>query len=176
MPVKIKDLNSNREDFGIRGKKKTVQITYSPQKSFNPISDTNHSLTLDEIAAAIKTMGKESECRIFSAMPKPVVAPEASLSKAPTMSSIDDHLAGSKDEEDAKKKSFTISKEEIEIVKEMTRGQNENPQSLKFRRHLITASKAHDVKTRHAPLTICQLPIIRPVNGTSKSQKALDLF
>ena len=50
VPVKIKNLNFNREDFGQRGKKKRSLVS-TPKKVFNPVRDSNKKLlTLSCIA------------------------------------------------------------------------------------------------------------------------------
>ena len=70
-PVKMKNLNFNREDFGQRGKKKRSLVS-TPKKVFNPVKDTNIKLlTLSGIAKALEEVAPQSI--IFTAVPKPKV-------------------------------------------------------------------------------------------------------
>ena len=70
-PVKIKNLNFNREDFGQRGKKKRSLVS-TPKKVFNPIRNTDRKLlTLTSIAKAIEEVAPQSI--LFTAVPKPKI-------------------------------------------------------------------------------------------------------
>ena len=58
-PVKIKNLNFDREDFGQRGKKKRSLVS-APKKVFNPLRDSNKKLlTLSSIATAIEEVAPQ---------------------------------------------------------------------------------------------------------------------
>ena len=66
-----------------------------------------------------------------------------------------------------------VSSKEIADIEKKTLGQSENPDWFSYRRHVITASKGHDVKTRLATLKrlsgekIDLEPLFAKIAGTS---------
>ena len=77
--VKIKDLKLSKGDFGRRGKD-TAEFNCSPKKKFNPITGADYTVTFEEVVAAMRTVFKEDESMIFTAVPKQTVL-QASKSK-----------------------------------------------------------------------------------------------
>ena len=68
-PVKVKDLDLNRDGFGKRGMTMKTILISSQKKKFDPISGSDYSLSLDETANALRNVCKESDSIIFCAMP-----------------------------------------------------------------------------------------------------------
>ena len=157
-PCKIVDMNLNRDDFGKRGKS-SRKVLSTPKKEFKPVSSTEKVLNFNHI---VKSLGNLVNTTILStAVPMPefdferevISTREKSATKLtgpdqlPT--SIDDLLIASNS-----KKSFfenidvnfsLISTTTIEIL---TRGQSDNPLWYDYRKGVISASKAHEVKTK----------------------------
>ena len=85
---------------------------------------------------------------IFSALPKPpMIAP---LQEETSVKTHDQRVIGSKEVEEYLQAISQISLKEILDIEQFTKGQSENPSWFSYRRHVITASKGHDVKTRMA--------------------------
>ena len=146
-PMKIKDMELCRNDFGKRGKTKCT-LNPSPKKKFNPIEKSNRALSLEETAHAVSTVCKESDCIIFSALPKPaMVAPSKEKISVKTHDQL---VIESREAEGYLQAISQISLKEILDIEQLTKGQSENPSWFSYRRHVITASKGHDVKTRMA--------------------------
>ena len=170
-PVKIKDLDLNRDGFGKRGMTVKTKLNSSPKKKFDPISESDYSLSLDETANALRNVCKESDSIIFCAMPK---APtQVSEDESIDVESLNDLIILSNSVDEFMERLKAMSKETIIEVEEMTRGQSENPQWFAFRKHVITASKAHAVMTRCNSLKKKSLslnaaePIFQKVSGTA---------
>ena len=86
-PMKIKDMKFTRSELGKRGKKGKRGRYASRTKSFT--ANTNgHKLTLDDIAAALRTVCAEDESMIFTAFPKKKGSNEVVTSRLPN--SVDD--------------------------------------------------------------------------------------
>ena len=69
-PKKIKDLDFSREDFGQRGKKKT--LVASPKKSFDPLKNCDlKSLSIKDFSEAMNKVSPQSI--LHTAIPKPKV-------------------------------------------------------------------------------------------------------
>ena len=66
--------------------------------------------------------------------------------------SLDDSLLISADAEEFLETIHQYSKEDLSIIESETRGQSENANWFLYRKHVITASKAHSVKTKMASL------------------------
>ena len=145
-PVKIKDLYLNRDGFGKRGMAKKTILNSSPKKKFDPISESKHSLSLDENANALRNFCKESDSIIFCAMPK--TPAQVSEAESIDVESLNDLIMFSNSVDEFKERLNAINKETIIEIEQMTRGQSENPQWFAFCKHVITASKAHAVMTR----------------------------
>ena len=148
-PMKIKDMKLSRNDFGKRGKG-TGNLNPSPKKRYNPLSESGFKLCLDDIAAALRPICDETDCILFSAFEK---------SACPVVTSIQDSVKSHseillevKDTSEYLQRIYSISKKDIAAVEKKTLGQSANPAWFSYRRHVITASKGHEVKTRLATL------------------------
>ena len=151
-PIKIKDMKLSRNDFGKRGKAKR-DLNPSPKKKYDPLSECNFKLCLDDIATAIRPICDETDCILFSAFPKfacPTVASKQNIVKS--CKSHSEILLEVKDANEYLHRIQKISSKEIADIERKTLGQSENPDWFSYRRHVITASKGHDVKTQLAKL------------------------
>ena len=99
------------------------------------------------MAASLRKVCKESDSILFSALPKEVEIP-----KEPTeaINSLDDFLLTSASKNDFIQNTNLFKQDVCKSIEVLTRGQADNPDWFQFRKHGITASKAHDVKTRLA--------------------------
>ena len=150
-PVKIKDLKLKREGFGKRGKKQ-AGLNTAKKRNFNPIAKSTYKLTFEDVAAALKTVCKESDSILFTALPK-VDSQVPQGAEAVSVHSLKTLFNASESGEDFLGRSNSYYDEDkIKCIEKLTRGQNENTNWNLFRKHVITASKAHDVKARHATL------------------------
>ncbi len=144
--IKIKDLKLARSDFGRRGKKRT-EINSSPKKAYKANSNNNHSLSLGDIVSALNSECSETPSIINSA----VTNDQVSLPKKEQqflVNSFDDHLLAASDAEEFKRFISDIKAEEICSIEQATRGQSDNPDWFSYRKHVVTASKAHEIKTK----------------------------
>ena len=148
-PMKVKDMKFGRSDFGKRGKKAKPDLNASPRKSFNP-NTNGHKLTLVDVAAALRTVCSEDENIIFTAFPKERGTKEVARPRLPN--SVDDSLLISNDGQMFLETVYQYKKEDLSIIESETRGQSENSNWFAYRKHVITASKAHSVKTKMASL------------------------
>ena len=151
-PVKIKNINFSREDFGQRGKKKRSLVS-TPKKRFNPLINNNCKfLTLTDIAKALEDVAPQSI--IFTDVPKPKVdfvreVLTKNTTKPANVPSIDDVIQMSQSN-----KSFTenmsnnMTVDNIEIIESSTHSQSSNEMWYQYRKGVITASKSHDVLTK----------------------------
>lgn len=154
-PVKIKDINLNREDFGKRGKA-SRRLLSTPKKTYNPLEHCNiKSLTLTDISTALEKVIPNSV--LYTAVPKPKIdflreiVSEANIVE--NISSIDDIILMSNSKEEFFKNLATISSKEIKEIEKSTHGQNTNTAWYSFRKGVITASKGHEVKTKMAKVS-----------------------
>lgn len=144
--VKIKDLKLSRSDFGRRGKKK-AELNCSPKKRFDPTVNITKPLKLEEVADALRLVFKESESIIFTAIPKASANNSTPITEEKQICTLDDFLLASSTPDE-----FCLNMEyfpqHIALIEKETRGQSNNLLWFAVRQHMITASKAHDVKTR----------------------------
>eukprot|EP00112_Aurelia_sp_Birch-Aquarium-sp1_P004894 Seg1553.4 transcript_id=Seg1553.4/GoldUCD/mRNA.D3Y31 product="hypothetical protein" protein_id=Seg1553.4/GoldUCD/D3Y31 len=145
-PVKIKDLKLSRGDFGRRGKKQ-AELNCSPKKHFDPTKGIDAKLNLDEVVAALSLVCDKSESMIFAAVPKEQTEETAVEELDQEIHSLDSFYKISESPEE-----FLLHMEyfpsHVAEIEAKTRGQSENPLWFSVRKHMITASKAHDVKAR----------------------------
>ena len=151
-PTKIKDLKLERSDFGMKGKQKAA-LNPSPKiqsQAFNPISQNDYKLTLNDIATALKSACEDDDCILFPALPKAQSQPgnDAPEDDNTSLRPLDDQLANFTTSDDILKYFGDLTKDDIIAVESTTRGQSENPLWFSFWKHIIASSKAHDIKTR----------------------------
>ncbi|XP_065069462.1 uncharacterized protein LOC135694584 [Rhopilema esculentum] len=151
-PVKVKDLKLKRDSINKRGKK-LVELNSARKRNFNPIAKSNYKLNLNDVAAALKSVCNESDSILFTATPTENSCATSMEPYAFQVDSLETIIADSTCQENfLAKVSEYFTVENVKAVEELTRGQNQNPSWNIFRRHVITASKAHDVKTRFSTL------------------------
>ena len=145
-PTKIKDLKLSRGTFGRRGSKQK-ELNSSPKKHYNPAKHAESKLTLDEVIAALSMVCNESDSMIFAAVPKNQTRENVVEEGSQGISTLEYFFKTSEKPEE-----FLLHMEyfprNISLVEERTRGQSENPLWLTIRKQVITASKAHAIKTR----------------------------
>ena len=144
-PVKIKDLKLGRADFGTRGKKK-AEPNCSPKKKFNPLGCSKASLTLHEVATALESVCDEKDSILFTAIEKEMKPTSAETSKDGIFTVNDFLLMSDSSAELLMHMEYFPS--HVSKIETETRGQSENPLWFSMRQHVITASKAHSVKTK----------------------------
>ncbi len=143
-PLKVKEMKLGQGKFGRNGKK-SKELMSSPKKRYDPAAQITDSLTLSEIIDAIKPIANENESIIFSAEYKRLCSKSKNAKEAvPTIESI----KTASTDADTFHANLNCIVKEIDAIEKATRGQNENPLWFSVRRHAITASKAHEIKTR----------------------------
>lgn len=163
-PMKISDLKLGRDNFG-KKRKTTAQLNSSKKRKFNPIAKSNYKLSITDIADAVKSVCKDSEsCLLLTILPKMNTDLSTSTLSTPVKSMSSILLTSNSEKEFLDKSLKYFTAEHICAVEKKTRGQSENPDWMLFRKHVITASIAHDVMTRCSTLK----------RGTEKS-KEVDL-
>ena len=145
-PAKIKDLKLTRGDFGQRGKKK-AELNCSPKKRYDPTINIDNSLSLQDISSAMKQVCDDS--MVFTTEVK--LATKAVTEDSEKICTLDNFLqmSATADEFYLHMEYFPSRVKDIEIK---TRGQSNNPLWMAVRKHMISASKAHAVKTRMASI------------------------
>ena len=151
VPTKLKNINFSRDDFAKKGKKKRPLVS-TPKKKFNPIMHCTKILTLAEIAEALKDVAGNSI--IHKAVPKPkidfvreIIGP--CVDKSENILSIDDILLLSENITVFQTNlTHKMTEANIEKIEVLTRGQSTNEHWYNFRKGVITASKAHEIKTK----------------------------
>jgi hypothetical protein len=147
-PTKVCDMNFNRDDFGMRGKKKR-SLVGTPKRNFDPIANSSQKLlNLSDIAKALETVAPLSI--IFQAVPKPeidFVREVIAVKKFTTeLVSVDDVILMSDSIKSFEENLITnMSANSIKDIEEVSRGQSANELWFAFRKGVITASRAHDV-------------------------------
>ena len=151
-PVKVKNLNFSREDFGQRGKKKRSLVS-TPKKKFNPLIDNNKKLlTLTDIGKALEEVAPQSI--VFTALPQPKIdfvreVLTNNTAKPDDIASIDDIILMSEDFKSFRENlSKNMTLKNIKLIENNTHGQSANETWYQFRNGVITASKSHDVFTK----------------------------
>jgi hypothetical protein len=165
-PMKVKDMNFDRHDFGIIGKKKNSTLS-TPKKHYNPLINVNRKLlSLTDIASALEKVAPNSIIHMAAPKPKIDFLREIISEKKieNTVASIDDILLSTKtiaEFEIALKTNMSI--ENIEIIEKMTQGQSTNESWFDYRKGVVTASKAHGVVAKvgkakkGGPIDVCSL-------------------
>ena len=120
-PMKIKDMKLCRNDFGARGKTKGA-LHSSPKKDFIPIEKSSYSLSREEIAHAVSSVCKESECIIFSALPEHIAIAE--LQEIPVKTHTE-WTSESKDAQEYLNALAQISRKDTLDIERFTKGQSE---------------------------------------------------
>ncbi len=145
-PLKLKDIKLKRADFGTRGKKKS-ELNSSPKKRFDALGEEESNLTLDDIASALTTVCDRSQSMVFSAVNRVGQNATAQAIIEEELYTFDKFLMESESSEEflMKMEYFPSNRTKIEIE---TRGQSDNPLWFSVRKHVISASKAHSVKTK----------------------------
>ena len=145
-PVKIKDLQLGRGDFGQRGMKKR-ELNCSPKKRYDPTITLECTLSLQEDRAAIKEVCDNSMIFTTELKQQPIPVNE----EHEQICTLDDFLLIS-----SKPDEFFLHMEyfpsHVAEIEKKTRGQSNNPLWFAVRKHMISASKAHAVKTRSESL------------------------
>ena len=147
--TKMKNLKLSRGDLG-RREKKTTELNCSPKKNYKPREDVN--INFDEILVGMKGICTEDESIIFKAETKEVIFTDNATKNTKTSHKLTTHsdiLSKSITADDyiANLKEKMTESNIIEIEKSR-HGQNNNETWYLARKHVITASKAHAVKTR----------------------------
>ena len=97
---------------------------------------------------ALKDVCKEEENIIFTALAKPYVNKSQDCQMKLSVKTINELFLASSTRDEFLNFILGIDKDQIAEIERVTRGQSNNPLWLAFRQHVITASKAHSVKTR----------------------------
>ena len=145
-PVKIKDLKLRRSDFGQRGKKRR-ELNCSPKKQYDPTIDIDNSLSLHDVSETLRKVCDDSI--IFTTEIKKQT--KTAHEREEKIYTLEDFLHISKTTEE-----FLMHMEyfpsHVEEIEKQTLGQSNNPLWFAVRKHTITASKAHAVKTKMASI------------------------
>ena len=100
-----------------------------------------------DVVNALTEVCSESDCLLFTAIPKEEKDFEVE-SPHPFVSSVQDCLASTSSADEVMQFAGNLSENDKVEIERQTRGHADNEQWFRFRKHVITASKAHDVKTR----------------------------
>ena len=128
-PVKIKDLNFNRDDFAKRGKKRKKMLS-TPKRNYNPLINNNQkTLTFLDIATALEKVTPDSVLSTALLKPKiDFVREVVSMREISSdVTSIDDIILMSHSVEEFFaniKVNFSVTS--IEQIQMITKGQNDN--------------------------------------------------
>ena len=151
-PMKMKDINFKREDFGTRGKRKRA-LVLSPKKRYDPLVDCNIKLlNLNDVAAAVENI--KTDMILHSAVPKLKVDYLEEMimnsdEKPDDVPSIDDiFLISSNIQTFFDNLQMLMTPDNIMKIEQLTIGQSENLKWHLYRKYVITASKSHDVLTK----------------------------
>ena len=153
VPVKVKDLKLQRDDFGKRGKK-VRKLVSTPKKKYNPfcaIKDFK-PLQLTDIATALEDVIPDSI--LSTAVPKPKVyfVREMISNNDPQpedLESMDDvMLMSDSSEAFFSNISAVFNDDKINGIEVCTRGQSNNQSWFTYRKGVITASKGHEICTK----------------------------
>ena len=109
-----------------KGKRK-ASLNSSPKKSFNPISQSDYKLTLNDIATALKSVCEDDDCILFTALAKTQAHPANGAPPGTSVRPLDDQLANFETQDDILKYFGHLSRDDIIAVESATRGQSENP-------------------------------------------------
>ena len=148
-PIKIKDLKLKRSTLCGTGKKKG-ELNCSPKKDFDPLKHIDYRLNLQDMAKSLETVCGRSECILFTALPK-IELPSTEMQKAKIIP-MEEHFLLSANRADFLNRIRMTTMEDIREIELLTRGHADNQHWYYFRKHVITGSKGHDVKTCMATL------------------------
>jgi len=147
-PMKIKDLKLKRSSLGGSTRKK--ELNCSPKKNFDPLEHVDYRLNLQDMAKSLETVCDRSECILFTALPKPEL-PSTEVQNVKVIP-METHFLLSANGVDFLNHIKMINVEDINAIEVLTRGQADNQHWHSFRKHVISGSKGHDVKTCMASL------------------------
>ncbi len=116
------------------------------QEKFDPLWESEADLTLKEVASALRPMCDEKDSIIFTAEEKKEAVPVIT-GKKDDLYTLTDLLSISSSPEEFLMKMESLSLK-FSLIESKTQGQAENPFWVSIRKHMITASMSHDVKTR----------------------------
>ena len=102
------------------------------------------------MAKTLETVCKRSECILFTALPKKEL-PATEVQNAKVIS-FEEHFLRSANRVYFLNHIREVKMEDISTIEMLTRGQADNQHWHSFRKHVITGSKGHDVKTCMATL------------------------
>ena len=148
------DLHLEGDNYG-KKRKTTAQLNSSKKRKFNPIAKTTYKLSITNIAVALKSVCRDPEsCLLLTILPNMNTDSSPPPPPKPTLESLSSILHTSNSEKEFLNKSLKyFNAEHVCAFEKKTRGQSENPNWVLFRKHVVTASIAHDVKTRYLTLT-----------------------
>ena len=152
-PVKVSDLQLESDNFG-KKRKTTAELNSSKKIKFNPIAKTTYKLSITNIAVAVKSVCRDPESYLLLTILPNMNTDSSPPTPKPTLQSLSSILHTSNSEDEFLNKSLKyFNAEHVCAVEKKTRGQSENPNWILFRKHVVTASIAQDVKTRYLTLT-----------------------
>ena len=154
-PIKVKDINFNRDDFNRRGRRAKSLIS-TPKKLFNPLLHSEFKLiTLEEIAYALKDVSPNSI--IHTAVPREDIDFVREVVGHPittSISNIDGIIKMSESSaEFFQKLMANMTEKNIYQIEKMTQDQSDCDMWFYFRKGVVTASKFHNVLTKMAKIS-----------------------
>ena len=156
LPIKMKDLNLNRGEFGKRGKK-VKKLLPTPKKNYDPLADSNFKLlTFNNISTAVIKIVPNSMLSVAMLTPKIDFIREVLPLKEITTDiiCIDDVILMSNSvEEFLANMKLNFTNETIKKIESVTKGQSENTAWFQFRKGTVTASKSHEIMTKMEKFT-----------------------
>lgn len=146
-------MNFSRDNFSDRGKRKRPLVS-TPKKNFDPLQHCGEKLlSLNEIADELKEIILDSI--LFTAVPKPEIDFDreclsiSDVTQPSDVYSISDILAMSKTKTEFECNLVAyVTPEKVIDIEKLTQGQSENTGWYNFRKHVISASKGHEVLTK----------------------------
>eukprot|EP00112_Aurelia_sp_Birch-Aquarium-sp1_P024468 Seg7760.2 transcript_id=Seg7760.2/GoldUCD/mRNA.D3Y31 product="hypothetical protein" protein_id=Seg7760.2/GoldUCD/D3Y31 len=108
---------------------------------------SKHRIHLLDIVNALEEVCSGSDCILFKAIPREENNIQMESPKQ-FVNSLEDCRALSTSVDEVMHFADKLNENEKDKIEKLTKGQAENGQWYRFRKHVITASKAHDVKTR----------------------------
>ena len=99
-PVQTKELKLCRDGFGTRGKKEEPSLmchqrqdlTHWPTVQLNPLANSTTELALEDIACALKEVCEESDCLVYSTIPKKIISKDTVKPVLPNPTLLEDIL------------------------------------------------------------------------------------
>ena len=170
-PSKAKDIDFNRDDFTKRDKK-PKKLLSTPKKTFRPLEYTRKKkpTSFENIVKSLEDNDLLKNTTLSTAIPKPEIdfmienVKTKNVEAAETLPCIDDvTLTSNSVQEFMENVTKDLTPEVIDKIESATKGQSTNELWFQHRKGVITASKAHEVKTKMK--TIENYP-----NGSEKSE------